>query len=91
MTARSHQRSAAERLVGDLRAVVETRRATAREAHRLFRAHHAATSIPRWVWYAAVRAVAGCGLLDLPNARQRTLIARAPSRRRSRPSRKKPS
>ncbi len=53
MTARSHQRSAAERLVGDVRAVVETRGATARGARRPFRAHHAAASIPRRVWYAA--------------------------------------
>ncbi len=84
MTVRAAHQAYAQRLVREVLAVVETRGATAREARRLFRARRAATSIIASVWYAAVRAVTGGGLLDLGNARQPTLLDRGPRRRRSR-------
>lgn len=88
MTVRSPYFVTAQRIVREVLAIVETRGATAREARRLFRARHASTSIPLSVWYAAVRAVTGGGLLDLPNARQPTLLDRGPRRRRPRSTRK---
>lgn len=88
MTVRSAHHTYAQHVVREVLAVVETRGATAREARRLFRARHAITSIPRSVWYAAVRAVTGGGLLDLRNARQPQLLDHGPRRRRCRSSRK---
>ena len=87
MSARSPHVPTARRIVREILAVAETRGATAREARRLFRARHASTSIPRSVWYAAVRAETGGGLLDLPDYRQPTLLDRGPRLRR--PRRKK--
>lgn len=84
MRARSPHLPTARRIVREVIAVAETRGATAREARRLFRARQASTSIPLSVWYAAVRAETGGGLLDLPDYRQPTLLDRGPRARRSR-------
>lgn len=74
----------AKGLVAEVLAEALTRGLKAKEQRRRLRIAFARTIIPAHVKYQAVRAVAGCGLLDLPDARQPTLIDRGPRRRTSR-------
>lgn len=89
MSLRSPLRALAERLVREVLAVAETRGSPAREIRRLLRARFATTTIGAHVRYAAVKAVAGVSMLDLPDARQFPLLDRGP--RRSRRSSRKAS
>lgn len=87
MTVRSLHRAYVERLVRDVYSAAETRGATARETRRMLRARLATLTVSRSLWYAAAVRVAGCGLLDLQDFRQPTLIERGPRRRRARKAR----
>ena len=77
-------RTLAERIVAEVLAWAHARGSSAREQRRRMREAFASTVVPRHVRYAAVRAVAGVGLLDLPDARQPALIEKGPRRRKRR-------
>lgn len=74
----------ARRLVAQVLAEAHTRGLKAREQRRRIRAVFAGTVVPAHVRYAAVRAEAGVSMLDLPDARQPTLLDLGPRRRRTR-------
>lgn len=81
-TRRLSHRLLAERLAAEVLAWALARGSSAREQRRRIRAAFAKTVVPSRVRYAAVRAVFGVGMLDLPNARQPALIDRGPRVRR---------
>jgi hypothetical protein len=74
----------AKGLVAEVLAEAHTRGLKAKEQRRRIRAAFAKTIVPAWVRYAAVKAVAGVSMLDLPDARQPHLLDRGPRRRTTR-------
>lgn len=84
MISRSAARRDAALAAGEVLLFAQRRGLTARAARRLLREAFAKSNVSRSTWHAAACDAAGCKLLDLPDARQPTLLDRGPRTRRSR-------
>jgi hypothetical protein len=84
MTGHSPARRNAALAAAEVLAFARRRGLTARTTRRLLREAFARTSFSKSAWHAGACDAAGCLLLDLPDARQPSLLDRGPRRIRSR-------